>query len=76
MARKAASKVGRGTVVIPSPRSWTAASSLKAPGSPWKATRILRMIALLNTGTPCAVFYDVLAAEAIHIGCEFEGGGL
>jgi len=41
MARKAASKVGRGTVVIPSPRSWTAASSLKAPGSPWKATRIL-----------------------------------
>src|SRR5580704_1649351 len=40
MARKAASKVGRGTVVMPSPSNWTAASSLKAPGSPWKATRI------------------------------------
>jgi hypothetical protein len=47
MARKAASKVGRGTFVIASPRSWTAASSLKAPGSPWKATRILEFSAVV-----------------------------
>ncbi len=34
MARNVASNVGRGTGVIFSPRSWIAAASLKAPGSP------------------------------------------
>ncbi len=39
MAQNAESKVGRGTVVISLPRSRIAASSLKAPHSPWNATR-------------------------------------
>src|ERR1700722_7050154 len=39
MALKAASKVARGTRSIFSPSSLTAASSLKAPCAPWKATR-------------------------------------
>src|SRR5216684_2434103 len=41
MERKAASNVARGTVVMEPPRSWIAAASLKAPGSPWKATRMV-----------------------------------
>jgi hypothetical protein len=32
------------------------------------------MIAFLSTGTGCGVFFDVLAAEAIHIGYGFKGG--
>src|SRR5579859_1567442 len=39
MAAKAESNVGRGTVAMDSPRSPMAAASLKAPRSPWKATR-------------------------------------
>src|SRR5713101_491114 len=48
-ALNAASNVGHGTVVIQSPRSWMAAASLKAPGSPWKATRaVLRSEVLIG----------------------------
>ena len=54
MAVKAVSNVCRGMVVIALPRSWIAAASLKAPGSPWKATRmVLRLGVLIGRRLSC-----------------------
>src|ERR1700738_4161579 len=40
IARNVESNVARGMVSMPSPNNLTAAASLNAPGSPWKATRM------------------------------------
>ena len=51
-ASKTARHVGTGWAATASPKNPSAASSLNAPGSPWKATLGASVIAAAGSGTP------------------------